>query len=739
MRETVDCMIENAKWIAATEAEQAPCIEKKFSVGKVRSAILDITGLGYFYAEINGKKVTDDLFNPVFSDYRARSLNNLLYPIADKMTHRVYFCRYDIAEMLKCGDNVLSVYLGNGWYRQTKRTAEGHLEFGNKLIARFSLRYVDEQGCEREILSDGTEAWRQTEITDNNIFYGETQDLRVLVKPSEYGDVTVEDDFETIFTLQTCPAERVIRTIAPRLVKQNGNKCVYDAGETVSGRVCLRAYGNSGDVVMVNHSECITKDGTLDVNSSGGDILNDRGEKQLQLTKYVLDGTNRELYPKFCKQAFRYFEVEGAAEVVCVEVIHACLSERTTFACSNSVLNWLYTAYKRTQLINMHDGFPSDCPHRERLGYTGDGQITASAAMTMFDCESFYRKWIRDICDCQNIDNGHIQHTAPFYGGGGGPVGWGGAVVQVPYVFYMHYGDKSLVQEVLPHIVEWVDYIVSRTDNGLVCREENGGWCLGDWATSAVVIPQEFVNTTLFVCMLEKAAFLAKQVERHDLVNRFSELQKRYRESVTNEFFDDETGSFAGGVQGADAFALAAGLGDRRTLENLVAKYARDCRFDTGFIGTYVLVEQLIAHDRVDLAFDLLSASKKGSFGYLKRLGETTIWEYLDTKWCSHAHPMFGAVAEFLPKVLLGLPDKERTNEVVLRPRFPRKLSYAEGSALYNGKPVEVRWRKKNNTIRYRVFVAHGLNVSVVCNGKTTVLCEGKNELTIQLLYDENE
>lgn len=514
---------------------------------------------------------------------------------------------------------------------------------------------------------------------------------------------------------------------------------MYDAGETVSGRVCLRAYGNSGDVVMVNHSECIAKDGTLDVNSSGGDILNDRGEKQLQLMKYVLDGTNRELYPKFCKQAFRYFEVEGAAEVVCVEVIHACLSERTTFACSNSVLNWLYTAYKRTQLINMHDGFPSDCPHRERLGYTGDGQITASAAMTMFDCESFYRKWIRDICDCQNIDNGHIQHTAPFYGGGGGPVGWGGAVVQVPYVFYMHYGDKSLVQEVLPHIAEWVDYIVSRTDNGLVCREENGGWCLGDWATSAMVIPQEFVNTTLFVCMLEKAAFLAEQVENYDLVNRFTELSKQYRKSVTKEFFDDETGSFAGGVQGADAFALAAGLCDRRTLDNLVTKYTVNRRFDTGFIGTYVLVEQLLAHDKVDVAFYLLSATAKGSFGYLKRLGETTIWEYLDTKWCSHAHPMFGAVAEFLPKVLLGLPDKERTNEVVLRPRFPRKLSYAEGSALYDGKPVEVRWRKKNNTIRYRVFVANGLNVSVVCNGKTTVLSEGKNELTIQLLDDENE
>ena len=739
MRQTVDCMIEKAKWIAATEAEQAPCIEKKFSVGKVRSATLDITGLGYFYAEINGKNVTDDLFNPVFSDYRVRSLNNLLYPIADRMTHHVYFCRFNVADLLNDGDNVLSVYLGNGWYRQTKRTAEGHLEFGNKLIARFSLRYVDEQGCEREILSDGTEVWRQTEVTENNIFYGETQDLRVFGKTPEFGNVTVEDDFETIFTLQTCPAERVIRTITPRIVRQSGKKCVYDAGETVSGRVRLRACGNSGDTVTVNHSECITKDGTLDVNSSGGDILNDRGERQLQSVRYVLDGTDRELYPKFCKQAFRYFEAEGNAEVVSVEVIHTALPERTTFECSNGVLNWLYTAYKRTQLINMHDGFPSDCPHRERLGYTGDGQITASAAMTMFDCEAFYRKWIRDICDCQNIDNGHVQHTAPFYGGGGGPVGWGGAVVQVPYVFYMHYGDESLVQEVLPHIAKWVDYIISRTDNGLVCREENGGWCLGDWATLNVVIPQEFVNTTLFVCMLDKAAFLAKQVGRHDLANRFSELQKRYRESVTNAFFDDETGSFAGSVQGADAFALAAGLGDRRALDNLVEKYTEDCRFDTGFIGTYVLVEQLIAHGKVDLAFDLLSATKKGSFGYLKRLGETTIREYLDTKWCSHAHPMFGAVAEFLPKTLLGFPDKERTNEVVLRPRFPRKLRYAEGSALYDGKTVEVRWKRTKNAIRYRVFVTYGLDVSVVYDGKTTILSAGENELTIQLKDDKNE
>ena len=731
VRRTVNNMIEHAKWIAATEAEQAPCIEKKFSVGKVRSAILDITGLGYFYAEINGKAATQDLFNPVFSDYRERPLNNLLYPIADKMTHRVYFCRYEVTDILADGENVLSVRLGNGWYRQTKRTAEGHLEFGNKLIARFSLRYVDEQGKEHEILSDGTEMWRQTEVTDNNLFYGETQDLRILGEEPKYCNVTVEDNFETIFTLQTCPAERVIRTVVPKLVAQYGYKRVYDVGETVSGWVRLHTCGIDGDVVTVNHSECITRDSELDVNSVGGDIVNDSGERQLQLMRYILDGNECELRPKFCKQAFRYFEVDGNAEVLGVDVVHTDLSHRTTFNCSNGVLNWLYTAYQRTQLINMHDGIPSDCPHRERLGYTGDGQITASAAMTLFCCEAFYRKWIQDICDCQNVDNGHVQHTAPFYGGGGGPVGWGGAIVQVPYAFYMHYGDKSLVQEVLPHITKWVDYITTRTDNGLVCREENGGWCLGDWATSDVVIPQEFVNTTLFVCMLGKAAFLAEQVGQVDLSHRLSELRKQYQKSVTDAFFDDKTGSFVGGVQGADAFALAAELGDERTTANLVHKYTADCRFDTGFIGTYVLVEQLIVHGKIDLAFDLLSATKKGSFGYLKRLGETTIWEYLDTKWCSHAHPMFGAVAEFLPKVLLGFPEYEYTTKVVLQPKFPRKLRHAEGSALYDGKVVRVEWKRQKNKIRVQIFVTDGLNVSVVYNGKSTSLHVGKNEITL--------
>ena len=99
----------------------------------------------------------------------------------------------------------------------------------------------------------------------------------------------------------------------------------------------------------------------------------------------------------------------------------------------------------------MHYGIVSDCPHRERLWYTGDGQLTCNAAMLLLDSRRLYRKWIRDILDSQDPNTGHVQHTAPFYGGGGGPGGWGGAVVIVPYTFYRHFKDRELLAECWPH------------------------------------------------------------------------------------------------------------------------------------------------------------------------------------------------------------------------------------------------------------------------------------------------
>ena len=145
------------------------------------------------------------------------------------------------------------------------------------------------------------------------------------------------------------------------------------------------------------------------------------------------------------------------------------------------MLNWLYEAYIRTQLDNYHGCIPSDCPHRERLGYTGDGQLTAETAMLLLDTKELYRKWYQDILDSQGAETGHIPHTAPFLGGGGGPGGWGCAVYQVPLAWAKIYGDDSLLVQGYDAILRWFDYMDAHSEKGLVVREEEGGWCLGDW------------------------------------------------------------------------------------------------------------------------------------------------------------------------------------------------------------------------------------------------------------------
>ena len=727
-------MIENAKWISAGDGQPAPCILKQFNIENVRSALLSITGLGYFIVKINGKDVTQDLFNPVFSDFRERDFGVLTYPINDKMTHRVYYCQYDVGKLLVEGQNKIEVYLGNGWYNQNKRTAEGHLEFGKQLITKFSLKIVTYNGYEYEIISDGSEKWCETEVVENNIFYGEVHDFRRKHATQSYFPVVIEDEFDTTYTLQTCPAERIVKRFKPTLISEKNGKKLFDVGQTVSGWVNVKVRGKSGDIIRINHADFICDNGEMYDGDVGGLTENEYGELQKQLTTYILDGKVRRCHPKFSRQAFRYFEIEGDFISLYVDVIHTDLPQRTTFECDNDILNWLYDAYKRTQIINMHDGMPSDCPHRERLGYTGDGQITASAAMTFFESDMFYRKWIQDIIDCQNINNGHIQHTAPFYGGGGGPVGWGGAIVQVPYAHYLHYGDKAVIENAFPAMLKWVDYICSRTEKGLVCKEEEGGWCLGDWsAIDAVVIPQEFVNTALFVRNLDKISIMAYEIGESQKVSYLKALADGYRYTLVKKYYNTETCSFCDGVQAADAFALSIGLGNDKTKHNLIKRYTENCFFDMGFLGVYQLIEYLIGVDEIDLAYDLLSSSERGSFGFLKNLGEDCICELLRGINGSHCHPMFGGVAEFLMSSLLGFPVSNVSKDIELVPRFPKCVNNAKGSIKILDKQIKVSWKRKlGNGIEYTITIPADFNAKIIYNDNIVTLTTGKNIVVLK-------
>lgn len=617
--------------------EEAPLAFRRFEAHKGESASVSISGLGFFLLYLNGKEVSPDRFVPAWTDYHPRYNRRLLYPISDTFTHRVLWLDYDLTGLIREGENELSVLLGNGWYGQNRRNIEGDFRYGSP-----KLSFVLTVGG-KTIVSDESVMWKPSEITFNNIYYGEKQDLRRL-KSDVFLPAKRCPAPEGIIEKQTCPPDRVIRTVEPKALKKEGNRVLYDCGENITGVPRFLLTAKEGEEVVCRFAEEIFEDGRLFYQFTGG-------EGQIQSFSVISDGENREVFPKFGLFGFRYFEVIGDAEDVKVDVIHSDIRLTASFHSSDEGLNWLFDAYVRTQENNMHWGTVSDCPHRERLGYTGDGQLTCDTAMLLFDSEALYRKWIRDIADSQDPVTGHVQHTAPFYGGGGGPGGWGGAMVIVPYRFYRHFGDKEFVKTYLPNMKKFLSYLRSHSEDGIVVREEEHGWCLGDWCTpEPIKLPEPLVNTYYRIKCLEYTAFLSEEVGEDGSALR--EEAQAVREAFVRHFFDPGKNTF--GMQGADAFALDLGLGNEALYEEFREQYAEENRFDTGIFGTDLVVKVLCAHGDLKIALSLLTSEKYGSFGYERARGATTLWE----DWnglTSRDHPMFGACVRHLFYSLLGI------------------------------------------------------------------------------------
>lgn len=697
----------DGKWIAGGACE-APLIRKGFRVDAVQTAEISICGLGFFELFLNGQKVSEDLFVPVWSDYGPRKTDNLYYPIHDTFTHRIYYLRYNVAAYLHTGDNILEIYLGNGWYNQYQRVGEGDLRYGTPKLW-FSLS-VDGKTC---AVSDENAVWKPSLIISNNIYYGEKQDFR-LSESSDWQPVGIVPAPEAELCPQECPSDRVMRTIVPRLLQKVGNTALYDAGENITGYAVFRQKAEAGSVTKVRYSEELTSDRQLDFESAGGD-------GQIQSDEFISDGKSNFCRPKFTYHGFRYFEICGNAEDVLVYVIHSDVKPKADFHCDNKVLNRLFDAYLRTQVGNMHTGVVSDSPQRERLGYTGDGQLTADTAMLIFDAEKFYKKWIVDIMDCQDPISGHVQHTAPFYGGGGGPGGWGGAVVIVPYMHYANYRDLEVLRTAYPHMKAWIGYMFAHSEDGLVVREEDGGWCLGDWCTPEPIrIPESYVNSYFLVKGMEYAEQTAKIL---GIPDRYEKEIASVKQAMRKHFYDEQRNTFCGGIQGADAFALDIGMGNAEMLHNMVRHYEALGCFDTGIFGTDVLISVLFREGFADTAFRLLSSEKNNSFGaQLLHGGATTLWEEWDGKH-SHNHHMFGACVKHLLRSILGITADKG---IVIAPKVPSGLNSASGRVRTVFGMVESAFERREDTVAFRVKSESG--GTFACGGRSFPLTKNAEQ-----------
>ncbi|MBP3361232.1 MAG: family 78 glycoside hydrolase catalytic domain [Clostridia bacterium] len=724
-------LFENSKWIRADEQCEAPMFRKEFNVSDLKKAEISICGLGFFELYINGRRVSEDLLTPVWSDYEKRVFADMLYPINDTFEYRTYYRVFDITEYLLQGNNTIGVVLGGGWYCQNGRTEEGKLSYGEpKLCYEINI----EGACGVcTVVSDENDLWSRSEIIRTNIFYGETQDARLVQNGwSENGfDVSawkkpgIIDAAKTNLTLQKCPSDRRMNELKPSLIYSDGDRKLYDMGQNTTAWVKIVSDAAAGESILVRYAEEINEDYTLNFDSTGK-------EKQIQSSTYICSGEPCEFEPRFVLYAFRYFEIIGNAEPEKCTVIYSDMEVMTSFKTNDTLLNWLYDAYIRTQRSNMHYGVPTDCPHRERLGYTGDGQVTCDTVMLILDAENFYEKWILDILDGQDKYSGHVQHTAPFYGGGGGPGGWGGAVVFVPYRHYMHYKNKEVLKKAYPAMKKWTEYLDMHSENNLVVREEEGGWCLREWATpKPVEIPEPFINTYFYVKGLECMSEIAEILGEKDDIEKFGQKTKILKKAIEEAYYNESDGSFCGGVQGSDAFALNIGLGDERTLQNLVEKYTALKGFDTGIFGLDVLTTVLFDKGYGKLAYELITSDTDSSFRYQMNRGATTLWEFwsgLD----SHNHPMFGSAVKHFFYSVLGIKQNKGCyafEQVTITPELTDIIEKAEGSLKTKSGTISVKYENTEEYVNINICIEGKINAVLKVGDKEYMLANGNNEI----------
>ena len=696
-----------------------PVLRSHFCAHAVKKATLRVLGLGFFHCYINGKEISDDRFLPLSTDFEPR----INYPTDEKLTgHRIYVPEYDVTELIRTGENVLALHFGGGWYTFVRENCH----YGDaKAIFRLTLETetgIEEivSSCADKIGDSYVKTYNFTQFENHDYTDFDDASLGLEFDDSAWSNAMEAKPLETEYLFSDCPADREFELLSVTCTAVTSAGKVYDIGKNCANLPVLKLTGEKGSLVSIRCTELCNDDGTLK-------------PPVIQCASFVSDGTGRVVQPMFTWFAYRYIQVEGEAELLGARVVHTNTDVTATFNCDNITLNWLFDAFINTQLSNMHGGIPSDCPHMERRGYTGDGQLVCHTGMSVLDSQAFYRKWIDDISDCQDVYTGHVQYTAPYIKSGGGPGGWGCAIVEVPYQYYLHYGDAEPMKRLYGQMLRYFDYLEAHSENNLVTSDKPGEWCLGDWCAPGVVaLPAAFVNNYFYVKSLMRTVEIAKLIGREvDIPMLESRIEQR-KAAIMAAYYNTWDHNFFGSFQGANAFALDIGLGNERTYENLVKYYEKLGRFDTGIFGTEIVSRVLFERGDSELAVKLLTSEDLISFEGMRRSGGTTIWEYWPQKdaWRSYNHPMFGAVAAHLFDYLLGIGQEAGTvgyEKVVIRPQLTEKLNRVSGSRTVPGGKISVSYEKNGDSVEWVIIIPENMEVIFVFNGEERHLASGEN------------
>ncbi len=703
------------------------CLRREFVVPrskKIADAVIYICGLGHYELQLNGSKVGDSEFAPLWSEYEKT----------------VYYNVYDVTDRLRRGENAVGVLLGNGFYNIVGGGRYRKLQIGfgpETLFFQLDIRYTD--GSRQRVVSDADWRLAPSPITFNTLYGGEDYDARL--EQRGWNTVGFDDSSWRRATIQEAPTGtlRPQTTEPVKIMHRYGVKEVHkltleeaarasqstkrtvdasalllDMGQNLAGFPEIIVRGRRGQRITLLVSEAVNADHAADQKQTG----------RPHYYTYTLKGEGCETWhPRFSYYGFRYIQVEGAVlqgmenprGLPVIEDIRSCFvyhaaAQTGRFACSNELFNAVHRLIGNAVRSNMQAVF-TDCPHREKLGWLEQVHLNGPGLFYNYNLATYMPKIMQDIADSQRPD-GMVPTTAPCYVVFEGPgmeafadsPEWGSTLIVLPFQYYEFYGDDTLIRRYYDNMRAYVDYFGTRAKDGLI------DFGLGDWydygdfkAGFSRNTPVGLVASAYYYMDLDYLVRAARMVGNARDEMHYAELRDRTLAAFQAKYFDTVTCRYGSGSQCSYALPLFLGMVPEAyrqdVLDNLVADIrAHGLRLTTGDIGNRYLFQTLARNGLNDLMYAMHNHEEAPGYGFQLKFGATTLTEQWDPRQgASWNHFMMGQIDEWFYASLAGIrPDTEGRGfrHVSIRPEPVGDLSWVEASCETPYGVVAVSWKR---------------------------------------------
>lgn len=692
--------------------DPSPLLRKHFDVTKpIRTANLYISGLGYSVEWINGHRLGSAVLDPGWTNYQ----------------HDVLYRTFDVTSQLQSGRNALGVMLGRGFFGMLANDRWGFAQHAPWIAqptvkALLDIEYQD--GHHDIIKTD--ETWKVTggPVLYDDPWLGEVYDARQ--EQNGWTEEPFDDSLwdrvhrvpgpAGILRQQEMPPIRPAQSIQPISQTQvSPGVWLLDMGMNTAGWMALTLNGTAGDKALIQMAEKPDKD-----------TFSDQTTGNFQQMGYILKGGGDEVaQAHFSYMGFRYVRITLTSSTDRLPLlkraeaipVHTQVASAGSFESSNSLLNQIDAMWRRTQLNNM-ESIPTDCPHREKLGWLADSYVGLASSLYSFNAAAFYENFSVDVANSAN-KHGLLPTFSPSYqfGDGRSPL-WASAEVLIPWRLYLYVGDRAILRSHYSGIQRFLDATIA--NNVVPGKPYLIKDALGDWDSPGYSQPpegQEPYSTAYYFLDCQIAARMAMLLDKPADAAKFNQRAALVKAAFQRWFYAPQQGIYHGLKpteyrQSLNALALSLGLVPKKFQGTVYQNLRRDVvarnnHLNTGILGTGPLLEVLASHGDVDLAYRIATQTTYPSWGFMLANGATTMWEAWDGM-SSLDHPMQGVIVEFLYSHLAGIrPDDAHPGftEFNIQPIFPQGLTHAEAHFDSQSGAIESSWTRSHSQIALHITV----------------------------------